>query len=92
MGAFGLRRSVAQPEGLDHRVGLLLDRAIRRPGTPPHRDDHERQKHGVDHAQGRVDEARNVVVLTPRAGGLEPVQRLEVSERDQATSPTTKMP
>ena len=52
----------------------------------PNGDDHERQKHGVDHAQGRVDEACHVVVSLARGDGHEAIYQLEAHERDEANS------
>jgi hypothetical protein len=86
VGALGLRQLIAQPEDLGHRVGLLLDRLACALVFLPHGDDHERQKHSVDHAQSRVDETGHVVVLLARGGGNETLHQLEPYERDQANS------
>jgi hypothetical protein len=68
VGTFWFRESMGQPEDLGRRIGLLLDRATSLLVFLPHGDDHERQQYGVDHTQGRVDEAGHVVVLLARGG------------------------
>src|SRR5215218_3466268 len=68
-GTFWLREPMGKPEDLGHSVGLLLDRLACRVVFPPHGDDHERKQHSVDHAQGCVDEACNVVVGPARVNG-----------------------
>ena len=77
VGALGFGQLIAQPEDLGHRVGLLLDRLACGLVFLPHGDDHERQKHGVDHAQSRVDETGNVVVGLARLGWNEAMHQLE---------------
>ena len=84
---FWLGEAIAQPGDLGQGVGLLLDRFAGRVVFLPHGDNHERNEHGVDHAQGRVDEACNVVVSLARGGGNEALHHLETGERDEA-SPT----
>jgi hypothetical protein len=84
---FWLREPMAQPEDLGHGVSLLLDRLAGRVVFPPHGNDHERQQNGVDHAQGRVDEACHVVVSLAQGGGYEALHQLEPGERHEA-SPT----
>src|SRR5215208_4472123 len=84
---FWLREAIAQPEDLGQGVGLLLDRYTGRIVFLPHGDNYERNEHGVDHAQGRVDEACNVVVSLARGGGYEALHHLETGEREEA-SPT----
>src|SRR5215211_184255 len=84
---FWLRKPMGQPEDLGRGVGLLLDRLAGRLEFLPHGDDHERQQHSVDHAQGRVDEACNVVVGLARGGGYEALHQLQPGEREEA-SPT----
>ena len=83
----GLRKPVGQPEDVGRRVGLLLDGFSGRPVLLPHGDDHERQQYGVDHAEGRVDEAGHVVVLPARVGGHQALDQLEAGECEQANSP-----
>jgi hypothetical protein len=75
---------MGQPEDLGHRVGLLLDRRVGGLVLLLHGDDHERQKHGVDHAQGGVDEAGNVVVALARDGWHEALDQLEPYEGGEA--------
>jgi hypothetical protein len=75
---------MGQPGDLGRGVGLLLDRLACRLEFLPHGDHHERQKHGVDHAQGRVDEASYVVVGLSRGGGNEALHQLQPGERDEA--------
>ena len=87
VGAPVLRKLVGQPEDVGRRVGLLLDRLAGQPVLLPHGDHHERQQHGVDHAQRRVDEACNVVVLLARAGGHQALHQLEAHEREEADPP-----
>src|SRR5215212_11888324 len=80
VGALGLGQLIAKPEDLGHRVSLLLDRLACGLVFLPHGDDHECEKHGVDHAQSCVDEARNVVVSLARLGGNEAMHQLEPYE------------
>jgi hypothetical protein len=68
---FGFREPMSEPEDLRHGVGLLLDRVFSRIVFLPNGDDNEGEQHGVDHTQGRVDEAGDVVVLPARVGGNE---------------------
>jgi hypothetical protein len=63
VGALGFGQLIAKPEDLGHRVCLLLYGLACGLVFLPHGDDHESKQHGVDHAQSRVDEARNVVVF-----------------------------
>jgi alkylhydroperoxidase family enzyme len=84
---FWLREAIAQPEDLGQGVGLLLDRYTGRVVFLPHGDNYERNEHGVDHAQRRVDEACNVVVSLARGCGYEALHHLKTGERDEA-SPT----
>jgi hypothetical protein len=60
----------------EHLASLLPNR--------PQISDHERQEHGVDHAQGRVDEPCHVVVLLARDGGHQTMHQLETGEREEA--------
>ena len=87
VGTFGLGKPIAQPEDLGRGVGFLLDRLACRPVFLPYGDNHERQQHGVDHAQCCVDEACNVVVGLARGGGNEALHQLQPGERNEA-SPT----
>jgi hypothetical protein len=84
---FWLREPMGQPEDLGQGVCLLLDRYTGCIVFLPHGDNHERDQHGVDHAQRRVDEACDVVVSLARGGGYEALHHLETGERDEA-SPT----
>src|SRR5829696_6789735 len=84
---FWLREPIAQPEDLGHGVCLLLDRFVGCVVFLPNGDDHERQQHGVDHTQGRVDETCNVVVGLARGSGYEALHHLKPGEREEA-SPT----
>ena len=68
---FWFGEPMGQPGDLGRGVGLLLDRRVGGLEFLPHGDDHQSQDHGVDHAQGRVDEASDVVVLPARSGGYE---------------------
>ena len=90
VGAPGLRKPVGQPVDVGRRVGLLLDRFAGRPVLLPHGDHDERKQHGVDHAQSRVDEARNVVVLLARGGGHQAMHELEAREGQEADPPDQK--
>ena len=92
VGALGFWQLVAKQEDFGRRVGLLLDRLACGLVFLPHADDHERKKHGVDHAQGGVDEAGHVVVALARDGWHEALDQLEPGERDQAHPPTTRTP
>jgi hypothetical protein len=83
---------MAQPEDLGQRVGLLLNRGACSLVFLPHGDDHERQKHGVDHAQRRVDESCNVVVGLARGGGYEALHQLQPGERSEANQPDHEEP
>src|SRR5215212_409911 len=83
---FGLREPMGQPEDLGYRVGLLLDRCAGRLVFSPHGDDHEREQHGVDHTQGRVDEACNVVVGLAGGGGYEALHQLQPTKREEAST------
>ena len=87
VGTFGLREPMGQPEDLGQGVGLLLNRLACGLVFLPHGDNYEREQHGVDHAQGRVDEACNVVVGLARGGGYEALHQLEPTKREEA-SPT----
>ena len=87
VGAPVLRKLVGQPVDVGRRVGLLLDRLAGRLILLPHGDHHERQEHGVDHAQRRVDEARHVVVLLARGGGHQAMHELETREREESDPP-----
>ena len=60
----------------EHLASLLPNR--------PQISDHEGKEHGVDHAQGRVDEPCHVVVLLARDGGNETMHQLETGEREEA--------
>jgi hypothetical protein len=84
VGAFWLREPIAQPEDLRHGVCLLLDCLIGCLELLPHGDDHERQKHSVDHSQGRLDEASDVVVLLARLSWHEAVHQLQPAKREEA--------
>ncbi len=84
VGALGLWKLVAEQEDLGRGVGLLLYGLGGGLVLLPHGDDHQRQKHGVDHAKGRVDEAGHVVVALARSGGHESVDQLEPYEREEA--------
>src|SRR5215216_1797686 len=84
VGSFWCRKPIAQPVDLSQGVGFLLDRFACGLIFLPHRDDHERQEHGVDHAQGRVDEASDVVVGLSRGGGYEALHQLQPGEREEA--------
>ena len=90
MDALGLWKSIAQPEDLCRGVGLLLDSVAGGLKLLPHGDHHERQEHGVDHAQSRVDEARYVVRPLARAGGHQTVHQFEPYEREQTNPPDHK--
>src|SRR5215208_3646394 len=85
VGSFWLREPIAQPEDLGQGVCLLLDRLAGRVVFLPHGDDHERKQHGVDHAQGRVDEACNVVVSLARGGRYKALHHLKPGEREEAS-------
>src|SRR3712207_589712 len=87
VGAPRLRKPVGKPEDFGCRVGLLLNRYTGRLVLLPHGDNYERNEHGVDHAQGRVDEASDVVVSLAGGGGHEALHHLETGEREEA-SPT----
>ena len=82
----GLGEPMGQPGDLGGGVGLLLDRRVGGLVLLPNGDDHERQEHGVDHAQGGVDEAGHVVVLLARGGWHEAMYQLEPYERGEANS------
>jgi hypothetical protein len=82
--ALGFWQLVAKQEDLGRRVGLLLDRLACGLVLLPHGDDHERQKHGVDHAQSRVDETGHVVVSLARDGRHEAMHQFEPYECDEA--------
>src|SRR5215213_7926754 len=84
---FWLGKPMGQPEDLGRGVCLLLHCLACRLEFLPHGDDHERQQHGVDHAQGRVDETSNVVVGLARGGGYDALHHLQPGEREEA-SPT----
>src|SRR5215212_2102169 len=86
VGALGFGQLIAQPEDLGHRVGLLLDRLGGSLVFLPHGDDHERQKHGVDHTQSRVDETSHVVVPLAQVGWNEAMDQLEPSEGGKTRS------
>jgi hypothetical protein len=83
----GLRKPMGQPVDLRNGVGFLLDRLACGLVFLPHGDNHERQKHGVDHAQGCVDEASDVIVALARVSGNEALYQLEPSERGEANRP-----
>jgi hypothetical protein len=83
---FWLREPMCQPGDLGRGVGLLLDRRVGGLEFLPNGDHHESQDHGVDHAQGSVDEASDVVVLLARGGGNETIDQLEPYERGEANS------
>ena len=78
---------MAQPGDLGQGVGFLLDRFAGCLLFLPHGDNHERQQHGVDHAQCCVDEACNVVVGLARGSGNEALHQLQPGECYEA-SPT----
>ncbi len=78
---------MGQPGDLGQGVGFLLDRYAGRVVFLPHGDNYERNEHGVDNSQGRVDEACNVVVSLARGGGYEALHHLQPGQRDEA-SPT----
>ena len=84
VGAPLLRKLVGQPVDVGCRVGLPLDRLAGQLVLFPHGDHHERDKHGVDHAECRVDEACNVVVSLARAGGHQAMHQLKACEREEA--------
>ena len=84
---FWLREAMGQSGDLGQGVGLLLDRYTGRIVFLPNGDNYERNEHGVDHAQRRVDEACNVVVSLARGGGYEALHHLQPGECDEA-SPT----
>src|SRR5215203_4746596 len=90
VGALWFGQLIAQPEDLGSRVGLLFHRLARGLVLFPHGDHHEREEHSVDHAQGRIDEACNVVVLLARSGWHEAMHQFEPHERDQAYCPDRK--
>ena len=84
VGTFWFGEPIAQPGDLSRGVGLLLDRFACGLVFLPYGDDHERQEHGVDHAQRRVDETSNVVVGLSRGGGNESLHQLQPGEREEA--------
>jgi imidazoleglycerol phosphate synthase glutamine amidotransferase subunit HisH len=81
---FWFREPMAQPEDLSHRVCLLLDRCIGCLVLLPNGDNHECEQHGVDHAQGRVDEASDVVVFLARVGWNEALHQLQPAKGEEA--------
>src|SRR6266478_7775495 len=64
-GAFRHRQAARYPVDVGELVGLAVGRVARGVEVFPHDDDHERQEHGVQHADGRENEPRYVVVLLP---------------------------
>jgi hypothetical protein len=84
VGALGLWKLVAKQENLGRSVGLLLYGLRSGLILLPDGDDHEGKKHGVDDAQGRVDEASDFIVALARRGGHEPMDQLKARERDEA--------
>jgi hypothetical protein len=84
VGAFWIRELIAQPEDLRHGVYLLLDCLIDCLELLPHSDDHELEQHGVDHTQGRLDEASDVVVLLARLSWHEAVHQRQPAKREEA--------
>jgi hypothetical protein len=77
VGAFNLREPIAQPEDLRIGVCLLLYGLVGRLRFLKNGDDNEGEQHGVDHTQGRVDEASDVVVLLARLSRHEALHHLE---------------
>jgi hypothetical protein len=81
---FWLGEPMGQPGDLGRGVGFLLDRVVGRIEFLPHGDDNEGEQHGVDHAQGGVDEACYVVVGLSRGGGNESLHQLQPRDRGEA--------
>src|SRR3712207_1432762 len=76
---------MGEPEDLGQRVGLTLHRDPRSAELLPHGDDHERQEHSVDDAQGGIDEAGDVVVLPADGHGHQALHHRQPDDRGEAS-------
>src|SRR5215212_1473567 len=84
VGTFWLRETIAQPEDLRHGVCLLLYGFVGRLKCLKNGDDHEGEQHGVDHTQGRIDEACHVVVLLAPLSWHQALDHLEPAKGEEA--------
>ena len=92
VGAFRLGEPMGQPEDLGQGVGFLLYGLAGRLVFLPHRDDHEGEQNGVDHAQGGVDESGDVVVGSSGVDGHGRCTNSSPASAARQTVPTTSTP
>ena len=79
----GFGEAVGEPEDLGQLVGLATHGRLGRLVLFPHGDDHEREQHGVDDADDRVDEPGHVVMLSATGRRHGALHRPQADDRDE---------